>query len=201
MGWVKLTFYAVLLALFAAFLHYSLPQNVVVEMTGTDLRRVDFETTDPDGNTVTRTRDVREIYSTDPDGAEWVFRNEDNWIYLKWDSADLTARAQNIAGEENHWAVVTYYGWRSNFFSWYPNALDIRRASGPGEELPYWPNVLIVSVIVITLLILRRLALITIQRFTDPIIDDLEAADDAERGFFGRLWRRLGRSLFGVRRA
>ncbi|MEM6973298.1 MAG: DUF1523 family protein [Pseudomonadota bacterium] len=199
MFWMKTGFYLVLASLFAAFLHYSIPQNVVVDITDTEIVRVDVESTDANGNSVMRTRDVRQIYSTNADGGERVFRNEDNWLYLKWNSADLTARAQQIADEEEHWAVVTYYGWRSNFFSWYPNTIDIRRASGPDEPLPYWPNVLIVSLIVVTLLFIRRMILITVQRFTDPIVDELEAADDASRSAFGRAWRSLGRSIFGIK--
>ncbi|MEO1689366.1 MAG: sigma-70 family RNA polymerase sigma factor, partial [Pseudomonadota bacterium] len=38
----------------------------------------------------------------------------------------------------------------------------------------------------------RRLFLIMVQRFTDPIVAELEAEEDASHGFFGRLWRRAG---------
>ncbi|MEO0761953.1 MAG: DUF1523 family protein, partial [Pseudomonadota bacterium] len=160
MIYVKLGFYGLLLALCAAFLHYSLPQNVVVNITGTDVKREDFVA--PDGST--QTRDVREIYAATPDGDDRVFQNIDAWAYFKVDSANLTARAQSIAAQENSWAVVTYYGWRVALLSWFPNALSVTAVDGPEHELPIWPNALIVTLIVVALLVIRRLFLIMVQR-------------------------------------
>ena len=37
---------------------------------------------------------------------------------------------------------MTHYGWRSNLFSSYPNALSIQRVEGPDVRLFPWPALL-----------------------------------------------------------
>ncbi|MFQ5758017.1 MAG: DUF1523 family protein, partial [Acidiferrobacterales bacterium] len=90
---LKYTFLALVVTAVALFLHYNLPRTDVVQITGTDVKRIDRS--DP-GQGV-RTRDVRFISTVTRTGKVKVFRNEDTgwgWPpYFKFDSADLTAEA------------------------------------------------------------------------------------------------------------
>jgi hypothetical protein len=59
--------------------------------------------------------------------------------YFKFNSAELRAVAQSIAGERGT-APLTYYGWRIRIFSNVPNVTNINR-SAPDEEPPIpWFN-------------------------------------------------------------
>jgi hypothetical protein len=59
--------------------------------------------------------------------------------YFKFNSAELRAVAQSIAGERGT-APLTYYGWRIRIFSIVPNVTNINR-SAPDEEPPIlWFN-------------------------------------------------------------
>jgi hypothetical protein len=53
-----------------------------------------------------------------------VFRNEDAWYRFKFNSADIQGDAA-IAARDNLVVEITYYGWRSNFFSWFWNISDL----------------------------------------------------------------------------
>ena len=71
-----------------------------------------------DGAQPGATRDVRFINAVTETGATRVYRNEDTgWgfpPYLKFDSADITAQSQDLAGR-NAWVLVEHYGWRIRF--------------------------------------------------------------------------------------
>ena len=81
-----------------AFLHYTLPSTSVVQVTRTDVKRMD-EGSDrhPSDGIAIRTRDVRFINTVTRGGSVRVYRNEDTgwgWPpYFKFDSADFTAKA------------------------------------------------------------------------------------------------------------
>ncbi|MEL6337548.1 MAG: DUF1523 family protein [Pseudomonadota bacterium] len=192
MGYVKLVLGALILAVFAAALHYYIPQRVIVRVLNTEVIREDYEATGANGEIVTRSRDVRQIYAETPGGETREFNNIDAPAYLKFDSAALAARAeQYIDPTRQTWVVVTYYGWRFTFFSWFPNAITLREAEGPDETITIWPNVGIVAAILLTLGILWRLLVIQWRRFTDPVRERWEEEYDATHGFFGRLRRRI----------
>ena len=165
---VMLVLGLILLAVVGAALHYALPGREIVRIVSTEVVREDFEATTAQGGTVTRTRDVRQISAVDPDGNPSVFRNTDAPLYLKFDSADLTARAEDfISSKENpRWVVVTHYGWRIPFFSWFPNALSIREAESVDENVFPWFNLVIIGVAVVVILVIRRFILIGISRLT-----------------------------------
>ena len=96
-----------LLAIVAAFLHYTLPQRDVVRITGTYNRMTEVGANSifyasPDSGTTTSTvdrRDIRFIEAVFPNNKPMVYRNEDTgWIwppYFKYDSSNLQAEATN----------------------------------------------------------------------------------------------------------
>jgi Protein of unknown function (DUF1523) len=118
-----------------AFLDYFLPHHAVLRIVGAETRR-------PVGSSKSApaTHDVFYIFAEDFDTKKpHVFRNEDTgwgfpW-YFKFNSADLQAVAQSIAGEHGT-ALFTYYGWRIQIFSIVPNVTNIKRAA-PDAEPPF----------------------------------------------------------------
>lgn len=167
---LKWAFGLALLLGVAVFLHYSLPSRDVVRVIGTEVARMDFQTTDRSGNEITRTRDVRFIEAVWPDGSPRVYRNEDtDWgwpPYFKFDSANLHAEAQNLASSADapRWVIVKHYGWRIPMFSMFPNAISISAAEGPDQTLVPWFNIILIVLLVIGVLVLRRIAIIVYQR-------------------------------------
>lgn len=136
----------------AAGLHWVLPGYDVVRITGTDIRRVDER---PDAQGRMRTRDVYYIFAEDPEtGAPRVYRNEDTgWgfpPYFKFDSADVQARAASIAGERET-ALVTHYGWRVRMFSWFPNAVSVRRVAPDYAPVPWFNIVFLIGLAILVL--------------------------------------------------
>lgn len=114
----KLTIALIALMVFVAGLglHYALPRVSVVQVVGVEVKREDADQ---------RTRDVYMIQTQLVDGgAVRVFRNEDAWLYLKFDSANLQARATALSRDEAVEAVaIRYYGWRIPVLSMFPNAI------------------------------------------------------------------------------
>lgn len=195
---IKWTILSFLLVAIGGFIHYYLPKRDVVRILANEIIRRDYTTTNAQGQEVTRTRDVRQIYAETSDGETMEFDNTDAPVYLKFDSANITAEAERMVSNENTpmWAVVTYYGWRIPIMSWFPNVIDIRAAEGPDENLFPWINIVVIGTLLSVFLVLRRIVLIQIGRFTDPVIEDREREEERESGFFSRQARRVGR-LFG----
>ena len=199
MGYVKWAFRLILFVGIGAFLCYNLPSRDIVRIVGTEVVREDVTRLDANGNEVTQTHDVRQIHAVQPDGTERVYRNEDTgwgWPpYLKFDTANLAAAADDARSTRDapEWVVVRHYGWRIPMMSWFPNALSIRPASGPDENLFPWGNIILLGAILTILMILRRILLVLFERHVDPIIDDLDHELDATRGWWSRQWHRLGR--------
>lgn len=106
---------AIILA--ALILHYVLPRVSVVEVVGVEVKRADAEY---------GTRDIYMIQTQLIDGGEIrVFRNEDAWLYLKFDSATLQARVTGMSRAEVVEAVaIRHYGWRIPVLSMFPNAIS-----------------------------------------------------------------------------
>ncbi len=137
-----------------AFLDYYLPSEAVVQLTGTDVKRMDTRRgryLDHEGANVERvaptyTRDIRFINAITADDKVRVYRNEDtgwHWPpYFKFDSADMTARTQSIlsSGEKPH-VQVTYYGWRIQLLSLFPNMVDMKLVE-PGYRPVNWVRIM-----------------------------------------------------------
>ncbi len=182
MRYVNFAVIALLVILVAGVLHYTLPQNDVVRIVNTDVRRVDFGNNtwfwaQSDAGSATReSRDVRFIESIRPDGAPMVYRNEDTgwgWPpYLKFNSANLQTHAQDLVStrEAPQWVLVRHYGWRSEWLSIFPNAVAVRAVDGPDASIFPWRAV--VALVGLVLLVVLLMALLRLLRMTflDPVV-------------------------------
>jgi hypothetical protein len=136
---IKIGIVIVVIVIIALFFHYNLPRTAVVQISGTDIKRVDKtkEVTEEESETDNKvkvevqTSDLRYINSVSRKGKTMVFTNFDTgwgWPpYFKFNSADLTAEAQAVATDQKKpWVLVKYYGWRVTVFSMFPNVLDLK---------------------------------------------------------------------------
>lgn len=117
-------------------LDYVLPEKTRAYVTGLEVKRVDRDGPISAENPADGpTHDAYFIYtslsSPDTDQAEHVrvFRNEDTgWHfppYLKFNSADIQAKAQALS-KANKEVTITSYGWRISIFSMFQNVLDVK---------------------------------------------------------------------------
>ncbi len=204
MRYVKWTFWTLLTLFVIAFLHYTLPQHDVVRITGTYEKRIDpgensifWAAPDSGNNTKVTNRDVFFIQAIRPNGKPMVYRNEDTgwgWPpYFKFDTANLqTEAADLISTRENpRWVVITHYGWRNEFLSIYPNAVAIREVDGPDVRIIPWFNIFFFIVLGLLALLIRRMWLQFRERMVDPVLEDLDEAQDVARerarGLFARI--------------
>ena len=163
---IKMGFGLLCVASIALFLFYNLPRTAVVQISGTDIKRVDrgsgevVKKVSPEGQSTIETYDVRFINALSRSGQTMVFRNEDTgwgWPpYFKFNSADLTAQAQAYASAaDKPWVLVTYYGWRIHILSMFPNAVSLQTVDKNYSHFPLF-NVIVVSLLAIAILIVIR---------------------------------------------
>lgn len=173
------------------FSHYTLPARDIVQIVGTDVKRMDIGTSSwfwasPDaGTNKSHTRDVRFINAIWPDGDPRVYRNEDtNWHwppYFKFNSSNLSAKTQALAKEDKVWVAVTHYGWRIQFLSIFPNAVKIVRVDGPNTFLFPWFNVILFLIIALLAFFTYRMVRAFKRENIDPVLDQIEdIVDDVE---------------------
>lgn len=134
------------------FFHFFLPRSIIVAVTSTDVRRLDNDNnqvgqSDKPG---TDTRDVFFINTTVPGTDEVaVFRNEDTgfgWpFYFKFNDSDINAKAAKLAADKAY-AKVTYYGFRIQLFSMWPNVVSIERANLGDSTFPWGRLIFLVVV-------------------------------------------------------
>lgn len=180
-------------------LHWCLPSRDIVQIVGVEVKRMEhgglFSSERETGTGPTR--DVRLIQAAWPDKSPRTYRNEDTgWgfpFYFKFDSGDLQSKAVGSVSSRDapKWYVVSHYGWRIDFLSLYPNALAIRDAEGPDEELFPWFNVIFLGVILVGLLTVWRLLQYLWRAHVDPVVADIEAEAGQARGRLRRWWRGL----------
>jgi hypothetical protein len=139
----------------AAGLHYVLPHHAVVYVTGTEVKRMDHNGIVSARNPADGpTRDVYFVNAETPgDHAPRVFRNDDTrfgfpW-YFKFDAADQQARAQGLARNDKQLALVTYYGWRLQMFSAFPNLVSVRPTDSAEPPFPWFNTVFFVVLLAI----------------------------------------------------
>lgn len=191
--------------LFAAVLHYTLPQNDIVRVGGVEVRRVDFGTnslfwTSPGTGDVDGTvnRDVFFIDTIRPNGRPMVYRNEDTgwgWPpYFKLDSSNLQAEARDMTSTQvaPRWVAVRHYGWRFEPLSIFPNAVSVRPVEGPDTRIIPWFNIIFLTLLAALIWAIwarwRRFR----ARRIDPVVDEFEASVTETRGRFSgwlRSWR------------
>lgn len=150
---------AVLFAIFMVLLlSYYLPSTKKVQVTGTEVKRVDAKTKEG----TERTRDVRFVVTKEVDGGKTlVFRNEDTgwgWPpYLKFNSGDIMGEAVNFhESDEKETVLVTYYGWRLTFLDLYPNVLSLRAVPADYTHVPVFNIVVITLLIALTVFVVLR---------------------------------------------
>ncbi len=200
--WVKWTIWLLAGGILFVFFHYTLPQRDIVRIVNTEVRRVDFGDNAlfwagaDSGSAGAANRDVRFIEAIRDDGRPIVYRNEDTgwgWPpYFKLDSSNLQARARDAIStrEAPRWIAVAHYGWRNEWFSIFPNAIDVRQVAGPDVRLVPWANIVILGTLALLSLVLWRLARNFRRRRVDPLIADAGDAMEERRS----RWRRRGRN-------
>lgn len=164
----KYVFAGVLVVFVVALLHYNLPRTAVVQITGTDTKRIGERSSkqkaaSPDrksGSAATGLRDIRFINSLTREGRILVFRNEDTgwgWPpYFKFDSADITAKAQSfLLMPEKPWVRVNYYGWRIHIFSKFPNIISLKEVPRDYSRPP-WFNIMFISLLLVGGIVIWR---------------------------------------------
>lgn len=141
-------FIGIAVIIFAAALHYSLPQVDVVRIVGTDVKRVDTKetTTAENAEAAVRTTDVYFILTETMDGEPRNYRNEDAFIYAKFDSSNLHTRARSIGQNEQNLVAVRHYGWRLPIFSMFPNAVKVWEVEPGYSHLPIF-NILFLTLL------------------------------------------------------
>lgn len=209
MRYVKWTLIAALVLLVSGFLNYTLPSRDVVRIVGTEVRRIDFGENSifwaaPDvGNAAGTSRDIRFINTIDENGRPRIFRNEDTgwgWPpYFKIDSSNLQAEAENLISTEAspRWVAVTYYGWRSQLLTIFPNAVAVKPVDSPDVRLIPWVSILILTALAGMGLLLWRMWAQFRERTIDPALDRAgdawdrvdDTADEA-RSRLARWWHR-----------
>lgn len=199
MRWPRIFFLLIILSILGLFLHYTLPQRDIVRIVGVESRLTEvegfnawfFAARDSGTTQTSALRDLRLISTITPGGRPVVFRNEDTGIlwppYFKFDSEDLQTEALNLRSTEAEprWVAVTHYGWRSNFLSIYPNALEIAPVEGPDVRLIPWMPIAVLLVLAALLFIIWRMW----ERFEDRVI---VPAADAGRVRWAKLRDRFG---------
>ena len=211
---IKRIFIFLLALITVVLIHYYLPQRDIVQVVNTDVKRMDISKGSPfwdrpdAGTDRQTTRDVRFIYTVNKNDKTRVYRNEDTgWsfpFYLKFDSSDLSAKAQNLANKDGTWVAVTHYGWRIRLFSIFPNATKVKQVKGPDVFLVPWFNIVFLGVIFLFLFwvwrIVRRWKKKNVDPITDKIGDELDEVADTVRGHAGKAGQELIETRSGLRK-
>ena len=187
MVYVKWVFWGVFWTVVIAFLHYTLPQHDVVRITDTYEKRVNpgdnslFWSNADTGEDPTATeRDVFFIQTFRDNDKPMIYRNEDTgwgWPpYFKFDTANLQAEASDMMSKKNaetaQWVVVRHYGWRNELFSIYPNAVSIRAATGPDEQIIPWVKIVVLVLLAALFWALRVRWIRFRERRIEPVVDE-----------------------------
>ncbi|MEH6772740.1 MAG: DUF1523 family protein [Cereibacter changlensis] len=195
MRYVKWTALALLVLFVASFLHYTLPQHDVVRIVGTNTQRMDlgentwFFSAPDTGNatTIDGNRDVKFIEAIYPNGKPMVYRNEDTgwgWPpYFKVNSFDIQAQATDLTSTEAapKWVLVTHYGWRSQLFTIFPNAVRLKQVEGPDVTVIPWFNIFFFLMVAGIVFMAVKMWMQFRERTIDPALDDMgEAWDGVE---------------------
>jgi hypothetical protein len=194
--WIKWSILSLLAPFLFGFLHYTLPDRDIVRIVGVENRRMDLAENswfwagaDVGTGTIATdgiiSRDVRFINAVRANGRVMVYRNEDTgWLwppYFKIDSSNLQTEVADLVStaENPRWVVVRHYGWRNEFFTIFPNAVSVRPATGPEEQLIPWLNIVILTLLAAFALFLWRVWAQFRERTLDPVLDSVSDTFDA----------------------
>ncbi len=206
MAYVKWVFWGTFWVLIAAFFHYTLPQNDIVRVVETEVRRVDFgensifwSAPDAGNAAVGANRDVFFIQAFYENEKPMVYRNEDTgwgWPpYFKFDTANLQAEATDLKSVKDspQWVAVRHYGWRNEFMSIYPNAVGVKPVAGPDVTFIPWLNIIILTAFAALAWAIRVRWVRFREARIDPVLEDVgdslaDAGDNiaVRRGRFKR---------------
>lgn len=192
------------LLLIAAFLHYTLPQHDIVRVVNTyeerqdlgDWTRLFWSVPDTQSETLIN-RDVQFIQTRKADDELMVYRNEDTgwgWPpYFKFDTANLYTEANDAISSKDapEWYAVKHYGWRNEFLSIFPNAVNIKPVDGPDARIIPWTNIAILFGLFLLAVLLIRIWNQFRERTIDPFVDDVEIAADHARDRSAGIWKRF----------
>ncbi|MBY5969937.1 DUF1523 family protein [Halomonas denitrificans] len=208
MTYIKWGFWLVVWLGFGTVMEYSLPQYDVVRIVDTFEKRQDINDwtrifwSDPDDLTTTlNNRDVQFIQAVFPDGKAMVYRNEDtgwSWPpYFKFDTANLYTEASDLVStrENPQWVSIMHYGWRNQFFSIFPNAVDIEPVDGPDDQPFNWVTYSFFTFFAIGVALLWRCWVLFRRRHIDPVVDDVEDSFHSAGDAVTTRWQRFRRWL------
>jgi len=211
---IKRVFIFLLALITVVLIHYYLPQRDIVQVVKTDVKRMDISKGSPfwdrpdAGTDKQATRDVRFVYTVNEKGKTRVYRNEDTgWsfpFYLKFDSSDLSAKAESFANKEDSWVAVQHYGWRIRLFSIFPNAIKVKKVSGPDVFLMPWFNIVFLTIVFGLLFwiwsLIRRWKKKNVDPITDKIGDELEDISETVGGHAKKAQKEINESRSGLRK-
>lgn len=133
-------------------LHYALPQVDVVRAVGVEIKRIDDNGSETAQG---QTRDVYHLQMETLDGEPKVYRNEDNMLYLKFDSADLQAQIQSLAADKQV-VALRHYGWRLTLFSKFPNAIKAWPVDEDYRHIPVFNILVLLGLGALFFIVYRR---------------------------------------------
>lgn len=191
--YLKWGFIGLLLTMFAAVLHYSIPQWDIVRISDTYEKRVNpgsnswfWAAGDVGDANAGNSRDVFFIQARRSNDDAIVYRNEDRPLYFKFDTADLQADAVDLRStpEAPKWVGVKHYGWRNEFLSIYPNALRIKSVDGPDARIIPWMSIAMLAVIVMIVWAITSRLIRFSRRRIAPVVDRVDEGASS-------LWARM----------
>lgn len=155
LSYLKWTFWIVFWTLVLSFLHYTLPRWDVVRIADTYQKLERFgsnslfwahaRTGSGIGGEISR--DVFFIQAIRPNGNPIVYRNEDTgwgWPpYFKFDTTNLQTQAADLrsTAEAPRWVAIKRYGWRSEFFTIFPNAIRVKEVESEDARVIPWVSI------------------------------------------------------------
>lgn len=160
-----------------AALSYGLPQVDVVRAVGVEIKRID-EGVNEAGQQ--RTRDVYQLQMETPNGQPRVYRNEDNFLYLKFDSASLQAQVQSLAADKQL-VALRHYGIRVPLFSLFPNAVKVWPVEEGYRHIPVFNTLIILGLCLLGFFAWRRVRQISVARSEQRSMREAERAEAAAK--------------------
>ncbi|PIL19606.1 hypothetical protein P775_13865 [Puniceibacterium antarcticum] len=164
---------AIPLLILLVALSYALPQVDVVRAVGVEIKRVDASDS---ASGQQRTRDVYQLQMETPDGEPRVYRNEDNYLYGKFDSANLQAQVQSLATDKQL-VALRHYGWRITWFSAFPNALKAWPVEPGYRHIPVFNTLVLLGLAALGFFGVRRVRRATQSRGETRRLRDAERAE------------------------
>jgi hypothetical protein len=144
---------------------------------GVEIKRIDSGTSDTSQQI---TRDVYQLQMETLDGRPRVYRNEDNFLYGKFDSANLQAQIQSLATDKSV-VALRHYGWRMTLFSTFPNAISVWPVEEGYRHIPVFNGLVYLGLALLGFLGFQRFKRAKSRQEEKRRLRDAERAAAAER--------------------